>query len=171
VKYQLVEADSGTSVAHGIIERIGEDISLAKLVIGERELRRDNPIADHDAALRATFDCSPRQAPIWARRVWRPSGTRVVHGGQELYRPTVVDDALIAKLQELSSLAPLHYPPAVLGIEIARRILPDVPHVAVFDTAFFHDLPAASATYAIDRDIAERWQIRRYGFPERRIST
>ena len=84
----------------------------------------------------------------------------MVHGGQELYRPTVVDDALIAKLQELSSLAPLHYPPAVLGIEIARRILPDVPHVAVFDTAFFHDLPAASATYAIDRDIAERWQIR-----------
>ena len=62
-------------MAHGIIERIGEDISLAKLVIGERELRHDNPIADHDAALRATFDCSPRQAPIWARRVWRPTGT------------------------------------------------------------------------------------------------
>ncbi len=88
----------------------------------------------------------------------------MVHGGQELYRPTLVDDALIAKLAELSPLAPLHNPPAVLGIEVARRILPGVPHIAVFDTAFFHDLPAAAATYAIDREIAERWQIRRYGF-------
>jgi acetate kinase len=76
----------------------------------------------------------------------------------------VIDDALIATLTELAPLAPLHNPPAVLGIEVACRILPDVPHIAVFDTAFFHDLPAASATYAIDRDIAQQWQIRRYGF-------
>jgi len=91
-------------------------------------------------------------------------GHRVVHGGQDLYRPTLVDDALIAKLEKLSSLAPLHNPPAVLGIQVARKALPDLPHVAVFDTAFFHDLPPAAATYAIDRDIAERWHIRRYGF-------
>ena len=87
----------------------------------------------------------------------------MVHGGQEFYRPTLVDDALIAKLAELSPLAPLHNPPAVLGIEVARRTPPGVAHIAVFDTAFFHDLPAAAATDAIDRDIAERWQIRRYG--------
>ena len=68
------------------------------------------------------------------------------------------------KLEELAPLAPLHNPPAVLGIEVARKALPDLPHVAVFDTAFFHDLPPAAATYAIDRDIAERWHIRRYGF-------
>ena len=61
-------------------------------------------------------------------------------------------------------MAPLHNPPAVLGIEVARRVLPDLPHVAVFDTAFFHDLPAAAATYAIDREVAEQWRIRRYGF-------
>ena len=76
----------------------------------------------------------------------------------------LVDDALIAKLDELSPLAPLHNPPAVLGIEVARKALPDLPHVAVFDTAFFHDLPLAAATYAIDREIAEQWRIRRYGF-------
>jgi acetate kinase len=91
-------------------------------------------------------------------------GHRVVHGGPDLYQPTAVDDALIAKLEELSSLAPLHNPPAVLGIRVARKVLPSLPHVAVFDTAFFHDLPPAAATYAIDRDIAERWHIRRYGF-------
>jgi acetate kinase len=88
----------------------------------------------------------------------------VVHGGPELYQPTLVDDALIAKLEELSPLAPLHNPPAVLGIEVARKALPDLPHIAVFDTAFFHDLPPAASTYAIDRDIAAQWHIRRYGF-------
>ncbi|HEY5841323.1 MAG TPA: acetate kinase, partial [Mycobacterium sp.] len=91
-------------------------------------------------------------------------GHRVVHGGPDLYRPTVVDDALVARLEELSALAPLHNPPAILGIEVARRALPQVPHIAVFDTAFFHDLPPAAATYAIDHDIATRWHIRRYGF-------
>jgi len=88
----------------------------------------------------------------------------VVHGGQQLYRPTVVDDSVLDQLRELAPLAPLHNPPAVLGIEVARRVLPDLPHVAVFDTAFFHDLPAAASTYAIDRELAARWQIRRYGF-------
>jgi acetate kinase len=74
VKYQLVEPDSGASVAHGIIERIGEDISLAKLVIGERELRRDNPIADHDAALRATFELFAK----WSRSRDRMKTFRVL---------------------------------------------------------------------------------------------
>ena len=68
------------------------------------------------------------------------------------------------KLKQLSPLAPLHNPPAVQGIEVARKMLPDVPHIAVFDTAFFHNLPAAAATYAIDRELAEKWRIRRYGF-------
>ena len=91
-------------------------------------------------------------------------GHRVVHGGSVFYRPTVIDDKVIAELKGLSMLAPLHNPPALQGIEVARRMLPEVPHVAVFDTAFFHDLPAAAATYAIDRELAEKWHIRRYGF-------
>jgi acetate kinase len=76
----------------------------------------------------------------------------------------MIDDAMIATLEALSPLAPLHNPPAILGIEVARKVLPNVPHVAVFDTAYFHDLPAAAATYAIDRDVAAQWHIRRYGF-------
>src|SRR5690606_14303057 len=79
-------------------------------------------------------------------------------------RPTVVDDATIARLKGLSPLAPLHNPPAILGIEVARKALPGLPHVAVFDTAFFHDLPPAAATYAIDAEVAGSWHIRRYGF-------
>jgi acetate kinase len=88
----------------------------------------------------------------------------VVHGGAVFYRPTVIDDTVIAELKGLSMLAPLHNPFALQGIEVARTMLPAVPHVAVFDTAFFHNLPAAAATYAIDRELAEKWHIRRYGF-------
>ena len=165
VKYQLMEPDSGTSVASGIVARIGEDISSAKLVVGERELRRDDPIADHDAALRTVFELFAEAAAGLGTTGLADVGHRVVHGGQQLYRPTLVDDALIAKLAELSPLAPLHNPRPRCWVSRWRAGSCRVCRIsAVFDTAFFHDLPAASATYAIDRDIAERWQIRRYGF-------
>ena len=163
VKFQLVEPDTGRALADGIIERIGEGSSSARLTFGEREVARDDPVADHDAALRTAFDLFDEAgADLGAGLV--AVGHRVVHGGPDLFRPTVIDDALIGELEELAPLAPLHNPPAVLGIRVARKALPDLPHVAVFDTAYFHDLPAAAATYAIDRDIAEQWHIRRYGF-------
>ena len=149
LKYQLVEPDSGTSRAGGTIERIGEQSS---------------PVADHEAALRLAFE-QLAEAGIDLRTAGLLAvGHRLVHGGQEFYRPTLVDDAVIGRLNELSELAPLHNPPAVKAIEVARKLLPDVPHVAVFDTAFFHDLPLRAATYAIDRGLAQQWQIRRYGF-------
>lgn len=143
LKYAVVESDSGDMIADGIVERIGDD----------------DGVPDHAAALQVVFD---ELADDLAGLV--AVGHRVVHGGPDLYQPTLVDDALITKLEELSPLAPLHNPPALLGIEVARKALPDFPHVAVFDTAFFHDLPPAAATYAIDRDIAAQWNIRRYGF-------
>lgn len=142
LKYAVVEPDTATVVADGIVERIG-----------------DGDVRDHAAALRVVFDeLADDMAGVVA------VGHRVVHGGPDIYRPTLVDDALIAKIDELSSLAPLHNPPALLGITESREALPDLPHVAVFDTAFFHKLPPAAATYAIDREVAERWRIRRYGF-------
>lgn len=142
LKYAVVDTGSGEQAVDGIVERIG-----------------DGEVPDHSAAMRVVFDeLADHTVGLVA------VGHRVVHGGPDLYRPTLVDDALIAKLEELAPLAPLHNPPAVLGIRVARKALPDLPHVAVFDTAFFHDLPPAAATYAIDRDIAERWHIRRYGF-------
>ena len=142
LKYAVIDADSGTTEAEGIVERIG-----------------DSEVADHAAALQVMFDELAQEMSNLVA-----VGHRVVHGGPNLYRPTVVDDALIDTLNELSALAPLHNPPAVLGIEEARKALPDLPHVAVFDTAYFHQLPAESATYAIDRDLAARYDIRRYGF-------
>jgi acetate kinase len=149
LKYQLIEPDSASSLADGIVERIGE---------------RSSPVADHEAALRLAFDQLSESGIDLKACGLAAVGHRVVHGGPTFYQPTVVDDTVIAKLKGLSLLAPLHNPPAVQGIEVARKMLPDVPHVAVFDTAFFHDLPAAAATYAIDHELAEKWQIRRYGF-------
>ena len=147
LKYAVVEPDSGRQLADGIVERIGA-----------------GPIPDHEAALRAAFDELAEAGLDLDALGLVAVGHRVVHGGPDLYRPTVVDDALIATLETLSPLAPLHNPPAILGIEVARKVLPDLPHVAVFDTAYFHDLPPAAANYAIDRDLAAQWHIRRYGF-------
>jgi acetate kinase len=149
LKYQLIEPDSGKSLAEGVIEKIGEPSSL---------------VTDHGAALRVAFEELSEDGIDLKACGLVAVGHRVVHGGAVFYQPTVVDDAVIAELEQVSALAPLHNPPAIQGIEVARKLLPDVPHVAVFDTAFFHDLPAAAATYAIDRELAEKWHIRRYGF-------
>ncbi|MGZ7086564.1 MAG: acetate/propionate family kinase, partial [Ilumatobacteraceae bacterium] len=147
LKYAVIEPESRRMVADGIVERIG-----------------DGPVADHGAALQEAFTQLAESGQPLETLGLAAVGHRVVHGGPDLYEPTIVDDILIKKLEELAPLAPLHNPPALLGIQVAREALPDLPHVAVFDTAFFHDLPAAAATYAIDRDIARQWHIRRYGF-------
>lgn len=149
LKFQLVEPVAGMSRAAGIVERIGE---------------RSSPVADHAQALHRAFKMLAEDGIDLQTCGLVAVGHRVVHGGTEFQQPTLLDDTVIGKLEELSALAPLHNPPAVLGIKVARRLLANVAHVAVFDTAFFHDLPPAAATYAIDRDVADRWHIRRYGF-------
>src|SRR5690349_16165619 len=128
LKYQLIQPDSGRSLADGTVERIGEPSS---------------PVADHDAALRTAFDQLSKAGIDLKDCGLAAVGHRVVHGGASYYQPTVIDDAVIGELKQLSVLAPLHNPPAIQGIEVSRKMVSDVPHVAVFDTAFFHDLPAA----------------------------
>ena len=91
-------------------------------------------------------------------------GHRVVHGGSRFVEPTVIDDDVIAAIEELRSIAPLHNEPALRAIREAQAALPDVPHVAVFDTAFHATIPPEAATYAIPRRWREDWGIRRYGF-------
>jgi acetate kinase len=164
LKYALVDPDSAISLATGIVERIGEDSSSAELLLGDRQLERDYRIADHEAALRTAFDMFAEAGEHLEKLGLIAVGHRIVHGGSKFYQPTMVTDEVVEQLEELSALAPLHNPPGILGIEVARRMLPDLPHIAVFDTAYFHDLPEAAAMYAIDREVADVWQIRRYGF-------
>ncbi len=149
LKYQVVDPDSGAARATGLVEQIGEESSS---------------VPDHEAALRRAFDTLAGDGIDLKTSGIVAVGHRVVHGGNTFYRPTLLDDAVIDRLHKLSELAPLHNPPALQGIEVARKLLPDIAHIAVFDTGFFHDMPPAAATYAIDRDLAQQYQIRRYGF-------
>jgi acetate kinase len=91
-------------------------------------------------------------------------GHRIVHGGPDLVDPVVIDDAVEGRLRDLVELAPLHQPKSLDGLAAARRLLPDVPHVACFDTAFHATLAPAAYTYALPREWRELWGVRRYGF-------
>ena len=91
-------------------------------------------------------------------------GHRVVHGGARFVQPVLIDDEVIAAIEQLRALAPLHNEPALRAIREAQAALPDVPHVAVFDTAFHSTIPEAAATYAIPKRWRAEWGIRRYGF-------
>ena len=163
VKFQLLDPVSGESIASGLVEQIGEPEGHVTLDYLDEETKKTQEIADHGVGLAIAFDMLAAAGVELGSEV-SAVGHRVVHGGEVFYRPTLIDDCVLKQISDLSNLAPLHNPPNVLGIEVARQHLPDVPHVAVFDTAFFHGLPAAASTYAIDRDVAKAHDIRRYGF-------
>jgi acetate kinase len=148
LKYQLVVPETADVLAKGLVERIGEP---------------DSPVADHDQALQAMASELDAAGIDLASAGLRGVGHRVVHGGPDISDPVILDDRVLEEIRDLIPLAPLHNPGAVAGIEAARGQF-DVPHVAVFDTAFFSTLPAAAATYAIPRDLATQHRIRRYGF-------
>ncbi|WP_107659756.1 acetate kinase [Nocardia suismassiliense] len=164
IKYQLLDPESGAVTAAGVVDRIGEDnAGIEHHADGETTERR-SAVADHTAGLRLIFDTFAATGHDLTRSGIRAVGHRVVHGGEVFYQPTLIDDDVVAAISDLSSLAPLHNPANVAGIESARELLPDVPQVAVFDTAFFHGLPDAAKTYAIDAKVAAAHGIRKYGF-------
>ncbi|MFT3898920.1 MAG: acetate kinase [Gordonia sp. (in: high G+C Gram-positive bacteria)] len=164
LKYELLEPDSGDVTARGLVERIGEPVSVITHEQGGAETVEELHLPDHRAAIDKMLAIFAAQGTDLAESNLCAVGHRVVHGGRELYRPTLVDQHLIDEVQRVSPLAPLHNPPNLVGIEAARAALPDVPGVAVFDTGFFHDLPDAAALYAIDREVSEQYALRRYGF-------
>jgi acetate kinase len=168
VKYQLLDMHDGSRLAVGLVERIGEETSrlVHTPLAGGGALRREHiaPIADHDAALKAVAEelaydglglDSPELAAI---------GHRVVHGGLRFTAPTVITDEVMAEIERLVPVAPLHNPANITGIRTAQALRPDLPQVAVFDTAFHTTMPEHAARYAIDVETADAHRIRRYGF-------
>jgi acetate kinase len=143
LKYQLVDVGTGAAVVNGLIERIGEPGSKAKDLDAAMKIALDDLGTGHDVAA---------------------VGHRVVHGGSLFTVATVIDDEVERQIQVLSVLAPLHNPINLEGIRSARKALPDIPHVAVFDTAFHQTLKPEAYTYAIDAKLASAHAIRRYGF-------
>lgn len=163
MKYQLIDPAEGIAAASGLVERIGGK-GEATHKTGSETLAFADDIPDHGAALTimrqlfADTGMPLSDVPLVA------VGHRVVHGGGLFGDPVVVDDEVLHLIRGLSVLAPLHNPANATGIARAMLAFPGIPQVAVFDTAFFRDLPAAAATYAIDRAVAAEHQIRRYGF-------
>lgn len=143
VKYQLFDMPQETVLARGLVDRIGVN---------------GGDYATHDDALVKVISSLPGNVAM------EIVGHRVVHGGGVFTEPTVITDDVITELEHVSSLAPLHNPPNVAGIRAAQHALPDAVHVAVFDTAFFRDLPPEVFTYALPKDLRERFGIRKYGF-------
>ena len=162
IKYQLLDPDQASPLAVGLVQRIGQEVSTIDHEVGEAEFHDERPFGDHTEAVAAVVkmftDHGPSLEGVGA------VGHRTVHGGSTFVESVLIDEGVVAKLEELSGLAPLHNPPAIAGIRAAQAVLPEVPHVAVFDTAFFATLPAEAYTYAIDTEVAEKFGIRKYGF-------
>ncbi len=163
IKYQLVDPDIGVAMASGLVERIGEEMSTVHHRYSLKEITINEPIPNHEVALQQVLDLFEEIGPELEEAHIVGIGHRIVQGGRYFSGPALVDDRVKRLIHELSSLAPLHNPPALTGIDVCEKLLPGIPNVAVFDTAFFQDLPSGAALYALDRDVAERYSIRRYG--------
>ncbi|PZU48694.1 MAG: acetate kinase [Microbacterium sp.] len=163
-KYQLVDVETETALASGLVERIGEPVGSATHKTADAAHTRELPIPDHTAGFAVMLEAFEEYGPSLVEAPPAAVGHRVVQGGARFFRPTLIDDLVEINIDELSVLAPLHNPGAVQGIRAARAAFPDLPHVAVFDTAFHQTLPPAACTYAIDNALARKHRIRRYGF-------
>ncbi|WP_336631083.1 MULTISPECIES: acetate/propionate family kinase [unclassified Microbacterium] len=163
-KYQLVDVESQTALASGLVERIGQPTGSARHKVDGAEYDRELPIPDHTAGFQVMLDAFAEHGPSLEEHAPSAVGHRVVQGGARFFHPTLIDDLVEINIDELSVLAPLHNPGALQGIRAAREAFADLPHVAVFDTAFHQTLPPAAYTYAIDQTVARRHRIRRYGF-------
>ncbi|MFJ9736308.1 acetate kinase [Streptomyces sp. NPDC101171] len=166
VKYQLLDMRDSSRLAVGLVERIGEQTSrLEHTCVASGETREHNgPIADHDAALKAVAEELARDGVGMDSPELAAIGHRVVHGGMFFTEPTVIDKAVLTEIERLIPVAPLHNPANLTGIRTATALRPDLPQVAVFDTAFHTTMPESAARYAINPRIADRHRIRRYGF-------
>ncbi|MCL2465454.1 MAG: acetate kinase [Micrococcales bacterium] len=163
IKYQLVDPAGGTAVASGLVERIGEKTGAVKHTYQGQTTTRQVPIPDHGEGMRLVLALFDEVGPVLAEANVVAVGHRVVQGGPVFDGPALLNDEVVAQIDALSPLAPLHNPAHVTGMRVTRRLLPEVPQVAVFDTAFFRDLPGEAATYAIDAHVAAQYQVRRYG--------
>jgi acetate kinase len=159
LKFALLEGE--TILADGLFEKLGRPDAAARWKIGDVAGSAEHPGASHEQALTAAVALLERHfgSPVPVDAV----GHRVVHGGEYFDRAVLVDYDVLAKIEFCRQLAPLHNPAHALGIRVARRIFPNAPHVAVFDTAFHQTMPQRAWMYAVPHEIYRRYAVRRYG--------
>ncbi|WP_193596722.1 acetate/propionate family kinase [Microbacterium sp. YJN-G] len=177
LKYSLIDPQREVELAAGLIERIGQDSGIVGhtvrvvaepgqpvLTMLDAKHSAERPIADHHEAFAVMLAQFAEHGPSLDENPPVAVGHRVVHGGARFFEPTLITDLVEINIDDLSVLAPLHNPANLAGIRAARAVFGDVPHVAVFDTAFHQTLEPSAYAYAIDAEVARDHRIRRYGF-------
>ena len=165
LKYQLINVETHEVLAKGICERVGSAEAFHKHGIDENEVVIDTPMPDHDAAMALVLEAltsGPTKA-IDSLDDIDAVGHRVVQGGKYFDRSVLIDDDVVAKIDELAELAPLHNKAALMGIEACREQMPGKPMVAVFDTSFFQTIPPKAYMYPLPYELYEKHAIRKYG--------
>lgn len=165
MKFQLIDVESHEVLAKGLCEKIGLGEGIFSYGINEKVT--SNPVMnDHSEALKLVLDSlvNGKGAPIKSLDEIGAVGHRIVHGGKYYGQSAIIDDELIARVEELKSLAPLHNGAGLIGIEACKKLMPGKPMVAVFDTSFFNTLPASAYMYPIPYEYYEKYAVRKYGF-------
>ncbi|WP_319543441.1 acetate kinase [uncultured Pseudodesulfovibrio sp.] len=170
IKYQLLDMNNESILCSGLVERIGEELgSLTHKVAPDTEaaekIALEQPILDHEVGMTLAIDliCG-ENGVVKDRSEIAAIGHRIVHGGEKLHEPTLVDDAVVEELERIIPLAPLHNPGHLAGIRVARHLFADVPQVVVMDTAYHQTLPPEAYMYALPFELYDELRIRRYGF-------
>ena len=168
LKYQLIDMTKESVLAKGLCERIGIDGSnIQHTNVGkDTKTKIEKPMKDHGDAIQMVIDAliDEKIGVIKSMDEIGAVGHRVVHGGEEFTESCLITDAVLKGLEKCTPLAPLHNPPNIIGIEACKKIMPGVPQVGVFDTAFHQTMPAEAYMYALPYEYYEQYRIRKYGF-------
>ncbi|MFP4015960.1 MAG: acetate/propionate family kinase [Halanaerobiales bacterium] len=167
VKYQLIDMSDETVLAKGLVERIGiEDSVLEQETNQGNEIVIEKNIPDHATGIKMVIDAllDKENGVLKSMDEINAVGHRVVHGGEKFAQSTLIDEEVIAEIEEVSELAPLHNPANLTGIKVCEKLLPDKPQVAVFDTAFHQTMPRRAYLYALPYKYYNEYGVRRYGF-------
>ena len=167
LKYQLIDSSAETVIAKGLVERIGMDGSnLKHTPAGRDAVRITFPMENHVSAIKAVLNAliNSQYGVIKSMDEIQAVGHRVVHGGEDFASSALIDDSVIDAIEKNIELAPLHNPANLMGISACREVMPTVPMVAVFDTAFHQTMPREAFLYGLPYEYYERYKVRRYGF-------
>lgn len=166
IKYQLYEMPDKKVLAKGIVERIGEKGSGLIHQYEDKNLQLDTKVADHEEAMALILETliDPENGVIKNTDEIAAVGHRVVHGGEAFTGSVIINDKVIASIEKVADLAPLHNPPNLIGIRASQQEMPNTPQVACFDTAFHATIPKVAYMYALPYELYEEYGIRRYGF-------
>ena len=166
LKYQLINSDSEEVLAKGICERIGLDGRLVYQKEGCDKEITDAPMPTHKEAIQMVLDAlvNPKTGAVASLSEIDAVGHRVVHGGEKFSGSVVLNDEVLEQVEECNELAPLHNPANLIGIRACQEIMPGVPMVGVFDTAFHQTMPKKAFLYGLPYEYYEKYKVRRYGF-------